>query len=75
MAINRILLHSQKIWEKSCQAASSGMQCKFYDLGLTDWPSGEHKAVTSLTFTAPVNDGTADYPAGVQVSDYTIYVP
>jgi hypothetical protein len=55
--------------------ASSGMQCKSYDLGLTDWPSGEHHAVTTTTFTAPVNDGTADYPAGVQESDYTIYVP
>jgi len=24
MAINRILLHSRTIWEKSCQAASTG---------------------------------------------------
>jgi len=52
----------------------NGQQCETYVLGLTDWSGGQNEAITTATFTAPVNDGTYDYPAGKQVSDYTIYV-
>jgi len=42
---------------------------------VTDWKSGENHAITTLTFTAPVNDGSADYPAGDQVYDYLVKLP
>ena len=48
--------------------------CTAYILGLTDWQGGEHHIVTVVTFTAALNDGTSDYPAGKQEFDYTVYV-
>ena len=53
---------------------SGGQQCMAYILAVEDWAGGEHHAVTTLTFTAPLNDGVYDFPAGVQTFYYNIYV-
>jgi C-terminal processing protease CtpA/Prc len=45
----------------------------YYGL-LTDWPDGEHKLNTVVTFDAPINDGQADYAAGTQTFDYSVFV-
>lgn len=50
------------------------LECAAYALGLKDWSAGEHLAVTSVTFKSKLNDGTADYPTGLQVFKYTISV-
>jgi C-terminal processing protease CtpA/Prc len=54
---------------------SQGQMCHEVVAAVTDWKSGENHAVTTLTFTAPVNDGTADYPTGDQVYDYLVKLP
>jgi hypothetical protein len=53
---------------------SGGQQCVVYILGLKDWAGGEHRATTVVTFKSKMNDGTADYPAGTQTFEYSIYV-
>jgi C-terminal processing protease CtpA/Prc len=53
---------------------SGGQKCKAYVAGVTDWAGGEHHAVTTATFTQPLNDGTYDYSAGAQTFDYAIFV-
>jgi C-terminal processing protease CtpA/Prc len=55
-------------------SSTGNQQCQTYVLGLTDWSAGQNEAVTTATFLAPLNDGSNNYPAGKQVSDYTIYV-
>lgn len=54
--------------------SSDGQKCTAYILGVKDWAGGQHKAVTTLTFKAPLNDGTYDFPAGKQVFEYNIYI-
>jgi C-terminal processing protease CtpA/Prc len=54
--------------------SSDGQKCTAYLAGLTDWAGGEHHLVTTLTFKQPLNDGTYDYPAGVQNFFYNVYV-
>jgi hypothetical protein len=54
--------------------SNQGQQCTAYLVGLTDWPSGEHHAVTTLTFKAKLNDGTYDYAPGTQTFDYGVFV-
>jgi hypothetical protein len=56
-------------------APSQGQYCHEVEAAVTDWKPGENHAVTTLTFTAPVNDGSADYPAGDQVYDYLVEMP
>lgn len=53
---------------------SGGQQCTVYLTVLYDWPGGEHHLTTKVTFTAPLNDGTYDYPKGEQIFEYTVYV-
>ncbi len=48
--------------------------CKLYYTSLSEWTAGEHHFTISATFTAPINDGMADYEAGDYVLDYTVYV-
>ena len=52
----------------------NGQQCHLIYTELSDWPGGEHKLSTTATFTAKINDGTADYPAGDYVLNYTVDV-
>ena len=53
---------------------SGGQSCTAYLAGLTDWQAGENVAVTTVNFTAPLNDGAYDFPAGAQVFTYNIFV-
>ncbi len=53
---------------------ASGKSCRLYYTSLSDWPAGEHHLTTTATFTSAINDGTADFPAGDYVLEYTVYV-
>jgi C-terminal processing protease CtpA/Prc len=53
---------------------SGGLACRAYFTEVKEWPAGEHHLETLLTFTAKINDGSADYPAGFQKFDYTVYI-
>jgi C-terminal processing protease CtpA/Prc len=53
---------------------ASGQVCTAYITVLSDWQAGENHLSTTVTFTARINDGMADYPAGKQVFDYVVYV-
>ncbi|MDO8752677.1 MAG: hypothetical protein Q7J80_02190, partial [Anaerolineales bacterium] len=48
--------------------------CKLFYTSLSNWTPGEHHLTTTAIFTAPLNDGMADYEAGDYVMDYTVYV-
>jgi C-terminal processing protease CtpA/Prc len=52
----------------------NGQQCRLTYTALSDWPAGEHHLTTTATFTAAINDGSADYDAGDYVLEYTVYV-
>ena len=54
--------------------ASANGPCNALSAKLTDWPAGEHTFIVDVTFTAPLNDGFADYAAGTYRSEFTIYV-
>jgi C-terminal processing protease CtpA/Prc len=54
--------------------ASNGQQCHLVYSLLSDWPAGEHHLITTATFTAKINDGSADYTAGDYILDYTVGV-
>jgi C-terminal processing protease CtpA/Prc len=54
---------------------SGGNQCHIIYTALSDWTTGEHHLSTSVTFKSPINDGMSDYPAGVYVSEYSVFVP
>jgi C-terminal processing protease CtpA/Prc len=56
------------------EGALQGQQCRFYYVLLSDWPVGEHVLTTQVTFTTPLNDGFADYPAGTHTYEYHVYV-
>jgi C-terminal processing protease CtpA/Prc len=53
---------------------SGSQKCTAYITVLSDWQAGENHLSTTATFTTPINDGSADYPAGKQVFDYTVYI-
>jgi hypothetical protein len=57
------------------EGASGGKQCISWVSAVTDWPSGESHAITTLTFTVPLSDGTYDFTAGDQVFDYMVKLP
>jgi C-terminal processing protease CtpA/Prc len=48
--------------------------CNFLTVRLSDWPDGEHHFVVTTRFTAALNDGYADYPAGTYIYEYTVTV-
>lgn len=54
--------------------SQDGQKCTAYLAAVKDWVGGEHKAVTTVTFKAALNDGVYDFPPGQQVFEYTIYV-
>ena len=56
------------------KVASGSSPCYALSAKLSDWPAGEHTFVVDITFTAPLNDGFADYAAGTYRSEFTIYV-
>lgn len=59
----------------SADLPSGNMQCRVIYTALSDWSSGEHHLATAVTFKGRINDGTADYPAGDYVSEYSVFVP
>jgi C-terminal processing protease CtpA/Prc len=52
----------------------NNQQCRLVYTMLSDWPGGEHHLSTTATFTASINDGQADYPAGDYILDYAVFV-
>jgi len=54
--------------------ASADLNCRFYYTILSGWAVGEHHLGITAEFTRPINDGTADYPAGKWINEYTVYV-
>jgi serine/threonine protein kinase len=55
-------------------STQNGQKCVAYMLGVKGWEASLYKAVTTLTFKVPLNDGTSDFPAGQQVYEYNISV-
>jgi C-terminal processing protease CtpA/Prc len=53
---------------------SGGQTCIAYITVLSDWQAGENYLSTTVTITAPINDGSADYPAGKQIFEYIVYI-
>jgi C-terminal processing protease CtpA/Prc len=53
---------------------TGGKVCRLVYTSLSDWPVGEHHLTTTATFTAKINDGSADYEPGDYILDYTVYV-
>ena len=53
---------------------SGSQKCTAFITMLSDWQAGENHLSTTVTFTAQINDGMADYPAGKQIFDYAVYV-
>jgi C-terminal processing protease CtpA/Prc len=51
---------------------SNGLFCKSYYVVVFNWPGGETKLQTKVTFDQKINDGTADYAAGTQTFEYTV---
>lgn len=53
---------------------NSGQMCRLVAFKLSDWPVGEHHLTTTVTFTQKINDGFGDYPKGVYIYEYAVYV-
>ena len=53
---------------------NNGQQCRLFFAALSQWPKGSHHLITTTTFANKINDGTADYPAGDYILDYTVNV-
>ena len=53
---------------------NGGRFCRVFVGALDNWPAGELHLSTTVTFENPINDGSADYPAGTQVFDDSIYI-
>jgi hypothetical protein len=54
---------------------AGGQQCRYdYTVGYR-WPKGTAQLETRVTFKAPINDGTTDYPAGTVSYVYNVSRP
>jgi hypothetical protein len=53
---------------------NGGQQCRLFYTVLGNWPGGEHHVVTTATFKASINDGSADYEPGDYTLDYGVFV-
>lgn len=72
--LNGQVVGLSKFLKVAGSSSTGNQQCQTYVLGLTDWTGGQNEAITTATFTAPLNDGTYDYPAGKQTFDYKVYL-
>jgi C-terminal processing protease CtpA/Prc len=52
---------------------NNGQFCRWFVGALKDWPAGEHHLSSNVTFDAPINDGTSDFPAGTQTFNYAVF--
>lgn len=53
---------------------SGGQECRLMYTLLRDWPIGEHVLVVEVDFPTALNDGFADYEAGVRRLEYHVYL-
>jgi hypothetical protein len=53
---------------------NGGQFCRVFVGALDNWPAGEHHLSTTVTYEKSINDGSADYPAGTQIFDYSVYI-
>jgi hypothetical protein len=70
-------LNGQDVPQSSFQSDNTpqgGQACHSLYAVVTDWASGANQVQTTISFTAPLNDGTYDYAAGDQVMNYTVNV-
>ncbi|RPI33126.1 MAG: peptidase S41 [Chloroflexota bacterium] len=56
------------------EVESNGQQCRLVFTALSEWPEGEHHLSITATFTATINDGTADYEPGDYILEYAVFV-
>jgi hypothetical protein len=56
------------------ETTTGGKVCRLIYTSLSDWTPGEHHLVTTATFAAKINDGSADYEPGDYILDYIVYV-
>ena len=49
--------------------------CQFHYTAVYQWPSGVTRLTTAITFAQPINDGSADYPAGAHTYLYEVTRP
>ncbi len=54
--------------------SSGGQECKYIYGLLSDWPAGQHNLKITVTYNSAINDGSADYPAGDYIFEYTVNV-
>jgi C-terminal processing protease CtpA/Prc len=52
----------------------TNQECQVYYTLLDDWPAGEHHLSIEVTFKNAINDGSADYPAGIRTLKYDVFV-
>jgi hypothetical protein len=55
-------------------AETGGKACRLVYTSLSDWTAGEHHLVTTATFIAKINDGSADFESGDYVLDYKVHI-
>jgi len=73
----KFMLNDKEVSSDSLAAyelETGGQVCRLVYTSLSDWTPGEHHLTTTATFTAGINDGSADYEPGDYVLDYTVYV-
>jgi len=54
--------------------SSDGLQCSNTGLLLSGWAPGTYQFQVKASFDSQINDGSADYPAGDYISEYTVTV-
>ena len=53
---------------------SNGLPCSNTGLLLSGWAPGTYQLQVKASFDSQINDGSADYPAGDYISEYTVTV-
>jgi len=56
------------------ESETGGKVCRLIYTSLSAWTPGEHHIVTTASFAAKINDGSADYETGDYILDYMVYV-
>lgn len=56
------------------EAENSGQFCHYWYTVFSEWSAGQHRVQAIATLDAPINDGTADYPAGSLTFQYDVYI-
>ena len=53
---------------------SDGLVCLNFGVLMSDWPAGNYKLETAVTFDEKINDGIDDYEAGDYIHQYNVTV-